>query len=146
MRALAVVIVPALSVMSCGGDSCELKPELLDHAGRGARDCGHVSLTSSAAEVDECVVEAFRNHEAFVAEYDREGEDSRVVFGLAGDAEGNVSFLWWDSDPSGGSGEPAVISGGTCTNASVDTSTTRDPESNPPLICDSEFSIGRTCG
>ncbi len=146
LRADALLILSALSLMSCGEDSCKLEPQLQQRAGRGAKDCGHVALGASAASVDECVVEAFRSQQPFVAQYDRQGFDSRIVFGLAGDAQGNVTFLLWDSDPSGGSGDSAVISGGTCADVSVDESTTRDPATSPPLLCDSAMTNTRTCG
>jgi hypothetical protein len=146
MRALTVLVLAALSSLSCSEDECELEPQLRQRAGRGAKDCGHVPLGASADSVDQCVVEAFRSQQAFVARYDRQGTDSRVVSGLAGDAQGNVSFLLWDSDPSGGSGASPVISGGTCPNVSVDESSTRDPATSPPLMCDSEMTLVRTCG
>jgi hypothetical protein len=79
-----------------------------------------------------------------VARYDRQGDDSKVVFGVAGDIQGKVTFLVWDSDPSGGSNAGAVISGDLCVGPSVDSSGTRDA-SAPPLTCISTTSLGRTC-
>jgi hypothetical protein len=96
--------------------------------------------------MDACVVSAFENGTAFVAQYDRMGSDSRVVFGIAGDLNGQVTFLLWDGDPSGGSGADPAISGTLCAGPSVDSSSTRDPFVAPPLTCASTTTLGRTCG
>jgi hypothetical protein len=91
-------------------------------------------------------VSAFENGTAFVAQYDRMGSDSRVVFGIAGDLNGQVTFLLWDGDPSGGSGADPAISGTLCVGPSVDSSSTRDPFVAPPLTSASTTTLGRTCG
>jgi hypothetical protein len=138
----------ALSVMATVGCSseCDLRSGLAARAGKGAIDCGHAALGTDASQVDACVVTAFESGMAFVAEYDRMGTDSRVVFGLAGDVDGHVTFLLWDGDPSGGSGADAAISGDLCVEPSVDASPMRDPFVAPPLTCASTTSLGRTCG
>jgi hypothetical protein len=132
---------------SCAGDSSAgLQPALTARAGAGATDCGHVILDAGPDMVDACVVAAFRNHEPFFAEYDRRGNDSKLAFGLAGDAQGHVTFLYWDGDPSGGSGWPPVIDGVRCNTPSVDPSATRDSSTTSPLNCVSTTSLGRICG
>jgi hypothetical protein len=141
-------LVLTLSVVATVGCSspCDLRSGLTARAGGGATDCGHAVLGTDASPVDACVVTAFEGGMAFVAQYDRMGADSRVVFGIAGDASGHVTFLLWDGDPSGGSGADAVISGDLCLDPSVDSSSTRDPFVVPPLTCGSTTSLGRTCG
>ena len=126
--------------------NCDLSAGLRARAGSGAVNCGHVGLGTDPSPVDACVVTAFESGAAFVAQYDRMGSDSRVVFGIAGDGNGNVTFLLWDGDPSGGSGADPVISGDRCVDPSVDLSSTRDPFVSPPVTCMSTTSLGRTCG
>lgn len=92
------------------------------------------------------MVTAFESGKAFVAQYDRIGTDSRVVFGIAGDVHGQVTFLLWDGDPNGGSGAAPVISGDLCVAPSVGSSSMRDPFVAPPVTCMSTTSLGRTCG
>src|SRR6476469_10447802 len=137
-----------LSVVVTVGCSsqCELGSGLAARAGKGATDCGHAVLGTDASAVDACVVTAVESGMAFVAQYARMGTDSRVVFGIAGDVNGRVTFLLWDGDPSGGSGTGAVISGDTCVDPSVDSSSVRDPFVAPPLTCTSTNPLGRTCG
>lgn len=143
-RALLVLGL-ALSCSSQEPD-CNLAADLQSRAGPGATDCGHAILGGSASSVDDCVIAAFNAGTAFVAQYDRQGTDSKVVFGIAGDANGNVTFLTWDGDPSGGSGSPPAITGLTCEGATPDASPSRDPFVKPPLDCSSTKSLGRTCG
>ncbi|MEO8212339.1 MAG: hypothetical protein ABI560_04065 [Myxococcales bacterium] len=119
---------------------------LTARSGGGATNCGHAVLRTDASPVDACVVSAFENGTPFVAQYDRMGTDSRVVFGIAGDANGQVTFLLWDGDPSGGSGAGPAISGNLCVGPSVDSSLMRDPFVASPLTCTSTTSLGRTCG
>jgi hypothetical protein len=136
-----------LSVVVVGCSSeCDLAKGLTARSGRGATNCGHAVLGTDASPVDACVVSAFENGTAFVAQYDRVGSDSRVVFGIAGDVNGQVTFLLWDGDPSGGSGADPVISGNLCVGPSVDSSSMRDPFVAPPLTCTSTTSLGQTCG
>ena len=124
---------------------CDLSAELHARAGSAVTECGHAVLGSDAKPVDDCVVSSFNTNSAFVAEYDRHGTDSKVVFGLAGDGIGNVTFLLWDADPSGGSGAHSVITADSCTDPAVDASPSRDPFVTPPLNCTSMTSLGRVC-
>jgi len=142
LRTLSVVVV---ATTGCSAE-CDLKTGLNARAGGGATDCGHALLGTDASVVDACVIAAFQSGAAFVARYDRRGIDSKVVFGIAGDAQGMVTFLVWDGDPSGGSGTHSVISGDVCVAPSVDSSPTRDAFMTPPLTCASTTSLGRTCG
>lgn len=140
-------ILFALVLVSAGcSPKCDLSEGLRARAGSGAKDCGHVAVGADATSVDACVVAAFQSGVAFVAQYERRGTDSKVVFGIAGDAHGTVTFLLWDGDPSGGSGADPVISGDVCLAPSVNSDQTRDPSMIPPLTCASTTSLGRTCG
>jgi GrpB-like predicted nucleotidyltransferase (UPF0157 family) len=146
MKWLAAMVFLPLTLLACGSRSCELRSELVELTGRGARDCGHVVLGADPTSTDACVRESFNNHARFFAQYDRQGTDSKLVFGLAGDSSGNVTFLDWDGDPSGGSGAPPVTTGNRCEGPSVDTSTGRDAFSTPPIACSSAASLGQICG
>ena len=140
------LLVSAVVMVAGCSTKCELNAGLSARAGNGAADCGHAALGGDASAVDACVVTAFKNGVAFVAQYDRQGTDSKVVFGIAGDAHGTVTFLLWDGDPSGGSGAAPVISGDLCLGPSVNSTQGRDPSTTPPLTCASSTSLGRTCG
>ena len=142
MRRLLMLCV---MVVGCSSE-CDLAKGLTARSGGGATNCGHAVLGTDASSVDACVVSAFENGTAFVAQYDRMESDSKVVFGIAGDVNGQVTFLLWDGDPSGGSGVDPVISGNLCVDPSVDSSSMRDPFVAAPLTCTSTTSLGRTCG
>jgi hypothetical protein len=138
------LMLSAVLAEGCSHD-CDLAAALKELAGDGATECGHGVLGSDVSSVDACVVTSFEKRSAFVAQYDRQGDDSNVVLGIAGDVNGRVTFLLWDSDPSGGSGADAVISGDRCVNPSVDSSSNRDPSLTHPLTCTSTISLGQTC-
>jgi len=139
------LVALSLVVLGCSSP-CDLAKGLTARSGAGATYCGHAALGSDASSVDACVVSAFENGTAFVAQYDRIGTDSRAVFGIAGDVNGQVTFLLWDGDPSGGSGADPVITGDVCLDPAVDSSSMRDPFVAPPLTCASTTSLGQTCG
>ena len=140
-----LLTLSVVMVVGCSSE-CDLAAALKARSGGGATDCGDAVLGTDASPVDACVVAAFEKGTAFVAQYDRMGKDSRVVFGVAGDASGRVTFLLWDGDPSGGSGADPVISGNLCVGPAADSSSMRDPFLSPPLTCRSTTSLGRTCG
>lgn len=142
---LATIALAGVAIAGCASP-CDLAAGLAARAGDGAKNCGHATFGSDASAVDACVIDAFQGGTPFVAQYDRQGTDSKVVFGMAGDAHGAVTFLTWDGDPSGGSGADPVISGLVCLTPSVDPSPTRDPGLAAPLTCASSVSLGRTCG
>ena len=138
MRALVALVLLLMPAASCGGTNaapCDLGNDLVARAGSSATDCGHALLDANAASVDNCVAEAFSNHSPFFAQYDRRGTDSKLVFGLAGDSSGKVTFLLWDGDPSGGSGAPPVITGDTCEGPAIDPAPGRDTSTTPPIMC-----------
>jgi hypothetical protein len=130
-------------VWSCS--ECDLTGGLEEQAGPGATDCGRVALGSDPRAVDDCVVAAFTSGQAFFARYERQGKDSKVAFGIAGTNLKRITFLLWDSDPSGGGDSGAVITGSRCEEPRVDASSGRDPMTMPPLACASTTDLGRTC-
>ena len=60
---------------------------------------------------DQCIADQGAAGAPFYAHYDVQGIDSRVALGVVRDPNGQTSVLLWDSDPSGGSGAPARITG-----------------------------------
>ncbi len=121
-------------------DECNLGDDLRSRAGKGATNCGHVALGADPNVVDACVTEAFENDQPFYAEYEAQGTDSDVVRGIARNAEGTVTFLLWDSDPSGGGGHDPVISGDVCVEPA-----TLDQSNSPPVTCDASAPLNRVC-
>jgi hypothetical protein len=144
MKKLFWVLV-LMTMVSCSSKQCDLVPQLQSRAGASAVDCGYAVLNGNPQPVDICVLDSFTTKAPFIARYDRRGKDSKVVFGLAGDAQGNVTFLDWDGDPSGGSGTGPVITGTECVGPTPDPSTNRNSYATPPLRCTSSTSLGRTC-
>ncbi len=141
-----VLLCGAVAAACSSKSTCDLAADLRTRAGSGAMDCGHAALGGDAKPVDDCVANAFNGGKPFIARYDRQGTDSQVVFGVASDGKGNVTFLLYDSDPSGGSGADPVISGDECVGPSLDTTPNRDPFTVSPIDCTSTNSLGRTCG
>ena len=126
--------------------SCDLKVQLEQRAGSGAKDCGNGTSDAGIADTDACVVSSFEKSQAFFAQYPRAGDDSQVVFGISSDGKGHVAFLTFDSDPGGGSGKEPVINGRICNGPDIDTSSDRDPATTPPITCASTTNLGATCG
>jgi len=77
--------------------------ELLDNhiraiAGPDAKDCGRVHREDSPKEATKCALRAYKSHKAFHVRYDDKGiGDSEGAHAMAGDSNGNVYSLWFDS-------------------------------------------------
>jgi hypothetical protein len=138
-------IVLTVVMTGCAESECKLADELRERAGAGATNCGHVALGADPSPVDACVVMAFSTGRAFHAQYDLQGQDSKVIRGVAGNSQGEVTFLLWDSDPSGGSDAGAVVSADSCVGPTVDVPSSSEASAAGPLMCTSTTSLGRTC-
>jgi hypothetical protein len=136
----------AAAVVACGENECDLDAALRAKAGSAAKDCGHARLGADPSSVDACVLDAFAGRMAFIARYDRQGIDSQVVSGVAGDGRGGVVLLLWDSAPCGGPGCAPALSEDTCNGPSPGLSAPRDPSQGAPFACESLTSRGQTCG
>ena len=143
---LSLVVLFGCSSEDPDEPQCDLAAELRSLAGANANNCGFAERDEDPSSVDECVISAFESGTPFIARYFRQGIDSALVAGIAGDDAGNVTFLLWDSDPSGGSNEPDKIYGDVCLSPSVDTSPTRNTTESPPLKCSGTSSLGEVCG
>jgi hypothetical protein len=133
-----------LLLLGCD-NSCELDSDLHLFAGDGARDCGIVELGGDPSEVDACVVEAFEAERAFIARYQVQGTDSKVVTALASNTVGDVKLFQWDSAPCGGPGCDPVTDVQSCFEPSL----TLVSEENPnalPISCERHGVPERICG
>jgi hypothetical protein len=145
------VLVSLVVVFGCSSadpdePECDLTAALRSFGGTNAKNCGFAERGEDPSSVDDCVISAFESKTPFIARYFRQGIDSQLVAGIAGDDAGSVTFLLWDSDPSGGSREPDKIYGDVCLSPSVDTSSTRDATLTLPLKCSGTSSLGEVCG
>ena len=98
---LALLFVAALSLINgCSGDKAAAitYKYVRQISGEGSTDCGYVRFGESAARTDQCVMDAYQKHQPFIARYDVKGIDSRLVFGLAGDATQRVVSVKYDSE------------------------------------------------
>ena len=97
---LIVVLVAILSLNGCSKD----EPQVIAYkylrqiSGENAIDCGYVRFGDNAAVTNQCVVNAYKKHQPFVARYDVEGVDSRLIFGLAGDGTEKVVSVKYDGE------------------------------------------------
>ena len=96
--------------------------------------------------MDACVVAAFGSHTPFFAQYEVMGTDSQIITGVSGDSSGKVTFMGYDSDPSGGSGAKPVLNAYVCENPAVDTLVGQTGFGAPPIKCGSATPLGRLCG
>jgi hypothetical protein len=67
-------------------------------------DCGRVGIHGDPSHATQCTLAAFNAHKAFRVRFDKQGIDSDVADGLVGTADGTVTTLMFDGDPSGGGG------------------------------------------
>jgi hypothetical protein len=102
-------------------------------------------LDDDRAEVDRCVAEAFDAGEAFIARYEQQGVDSKVVTAVAADGDGNVKLFQWDSAPCGGPGCDAVTDAQSCEGPALSEETSDDPLALP-ITCDRVGLSQRICG
>ncbi len=91
------------SSVQAGPDVCctvlpDILPKrLIELAGDGAVDCGHVLLHGSSEKANSCARKAVRNKTPFYISYELQGIDSWVAAGLARDSRGNLYELQFDS-------------------------------------------------
>jgi hypothetical protein len=103
-----------------------------------------VAIGGDASAVDACVATAIKEKRAFRAEYRRQGIDSQVVSGYAGNDGGQVFFLSWDSAPCGGPSCDPVISSMECIRPKV-IETLNQSRPSPPIDCEALQDQGRIC-
>lgn len=67
---------------------------LRKEGGIASKNCGHVRANGKAEAASQCVLQRFRNHQAFLVRYGLLGVDSEVALGLAGNSEGVTAFVF----------------------------------------------------
>jgi hypothetical protein len=133
------------SCSACSADQCELDDDLRLFAGDGARDCGTVGFDDDRAKVDGCVADAFDAEAPFMARYERQSTDSKVIMAVAANTEGKVKLFQWDSAPCGGPGCDAVTDVRSCDGAALSEETSEDPLALP-ISCERVGLPQRICG
>src|ERR1700737_3743031 len=63
--------------------------------GTGAGNCGDVLSGAASTEADKCVQRSFKNRKPFYVKYDHRGVDTHAEYGLAGNAHGDVSLVFF---------------------------------------------------
>jgi hypothetical protein len=144
MRRLWLSVCCSLGLLSgaCSSD-CVLDDDLARFAGDDATDCGSVEVGKDRSKVDACATAAFEAKHAFIARYQTQGEDSRLITAVAMSSAGKVRFFRWDSSPSG-SGSPATDVQ-TCEDPTLDLMSGVDP-GILPIGCSALGAPERICG
>jgi len=139
-----LVLATCLALGGCKSE-CVLNDDVRLFAGDGARDCGSVTAADDRTDVDACVAQAFEAGGSFIARYESQGEDSRLVTAVASNSEGRIKFFQWDSAPCGGPGCDAVTDVQSCNGPSLNQEIGDDPEALP-ILCEDMGLPERTCG
>lgn len=134
----------ALIVTAC--DECSLEGSIDQIAAKDSIDCGYAPLRRDRSAIDECVISAFGRGVPFSARYQRMGIDSTVVSGIVYSIDGTLTFLHFDSDPSGSNGDAPVVDEFSCNNPRLTPDPENRPEGTDPFDCDKVSSKGRVCG
>jgi hypothetical protein len=143
-RVLGLVGFVALATLGCSND-CALDDDMRLFAGDAALDCGTADETHPREDVDACASGAFEDGRAFIARYQQQGEDSRLVTAVAMNTAGIVKVFRWDSSPCGGGSCSPVTDVQACEGPSLEMSTSAD-ENALPIACSSLGLAQRVCG
>ena len=86
-------------VLSVVPQPAEASSKLLDdalrkEAGSAAKNCGHVRISDKSETASQCALQQFRNHRPFFGALRLMGVDSEAAFGLAGNSERVIAFLF----------------------------------------------------
>lgn len=79
-----------------------------------AVDCGIIPIGGNSEEGFNCALAAQEAGKGFILQIQRQSIDSQIADGWAATQNGNLLFLHYDSDPSGGNRTSAVIYQQTC--------------------------------
>lgn len=133
-RFALTLIAASLSLAGCGS-RCTIESAIAAEEVSGDRvDCGSVPLDEDASQTNGCVVDAVETGKAFVARYQIQGIDSRLITAFVGDENGQVVRLEYDGSP-GGLNSWEYVSRSKCDRPQLaDTNLSAD---SLPLECDS---------
>ena len=143
-RAIGLVGCLALALLGCSND-CALDDDMRLFAGDAALDCGTADESHPREDVDACAGGAFEDGQAFIARYQQQGKDSRLVTAVAMNTAGKVKVFRWDSSPCGGGSCSPVTDVQACEGPSLEMSTSAD-ENALPIACSSLGLAQRVCG
>ena len=118
MKLMMAVLAFALLAILVAASNCQatdLVPAVLlskmkSIAGSGSQDCGDVLLHNNPYVAIECARDAASAGKAYRVAIQLQGIDSLVWQGAARDEHGKLWEVFYDSDPSGGSGANASLS------------------------------------
>jgi hypothetical protein len=114
------------------------------------RDCGHLAIGADEASLvaaRDCVIAAESAHEPYVAEWQRQGTDSRLASAYVGldTASGWTSYhLGYDGDPGGGGGDNHPATAIWACRALVDQGACAALSTTLCLACDAAM-LGERC-
>ena len=86
-----------LPMRDAGTVLIDKKLRSLSSPGKPALNCGLVGIRENPTIASDCALNAFAHRSPFYVRYNLLGIDSEVSAGLAGDAQGNVHFVEYDS-------------------------------------------------
>jgi hypothetical protein len=112
-RSHAFLIATVCAVSTCtAADSAPaaLVNKLESLAGASARDCGSVALGGDHDAAIACAKNATLAAKGYRVAVQSQGVDSLVWQGAARDPQGKLWVLFYDTDPSGGSGASPTLS------------------------------------
>lgn len=138
------VAVASLAVWGCSSD-CNVDDDLRLFAGDAALDCGTADESHPRAAVDACASDAFDAGTAFLARYQAQGTDSRLLTAVAMNSAGKVKIFRWDSSPCGGGSCSPVTDVQACEGPSSSMMSSEDPNALP-ISCASLGLAQRVCG
>lgn len=147
MRMLVSFALVVASSFGCG-QTCEVedvREQASERAGSGATNCGDLDLRADATAAYACVHDAFRAGAPFRFTQGVMGRDSRVIKGWARNATGELFYLTYDSDRSGGGQDGGAIYVQRCDGAAPN----EDPSVSSPnalFACATRSPLEQTCG
>jgi hypothetical protein len=132
-----------LALLGCSNE-CDLDDDLRRFAGDAALECGTADAAHARADVDTCATNAFDAGNAFIARYQQQGIDSKLLTAVAMNSAGKVKIFRWDSSPCGGGSCSPVTDVQACEGPAVTLTTSEDPGALP-FSCSSLGLAQRIC-
>lgn len=142
MRVTWLLCLAGFAELGCSHD-CALDDDLRLFAGDAALDCG--TATDDPTDVDACATGAFADGTAFIARYQQQGDDSKLLTAVAMNSAGTVKVFRWDSSPCGGGSCSPVTDVQTCEGPALATMTSENVNALP-IECEALGLAQRTCG
>lgn len=134
----------SLALLGCSSE-CDLDDDMRRFAGDAALDCGTANEAEGRADVDTCATDAFDAGSAFIARYQRQGTDSKLLIAVAMNSAGQVKIFRWDSSPCGGSSSCSPVTDVQACEAPVVAQATSEDPSALPISCGSLGLAQRVC-